>query len=40
MSKLQDSIRGEKIYSKIDLKHGYNLIGIKPGNEWIMAFKI
>jgi hypothetical protein len=33
MSKLQDRVRGAKIFTKIDLKNGYNLIRIKPGNE-------
>jgi hypothetical protein len=33
MSELQDRVRGEKIFTKIDLKNGYNLIWIKPGNE-------
>jgi hypothetical protein len=40
MSKLQDRVRGAKTFTKIDLKNGYNLIRVKPGNEWKMAFKI
>jgi hypothetical protein len=39
MSELQDRVRGEKTFTKIDLKNGYNLIRIKPGDEWKMAFK-
>jgi hypothetical protein len=39
MSELQDRVRGAKIFTNIDLKNGYNLIGIKPGHEWKMAFK-
>jgi hypothetical protein len=39
MSQLQDRVRGVKIFTKIDLKNGYNLIRIKPGDEWKMAFK-
>jgi hypothetical protein len=40
MSELQDRVRGAKIFIKIDLKNGYNLIWIKPGDQWKMAFKI
>jgi hypothetical protein len=39
ISELQDSVRGAKIFTKIDLKNSYNLIQIKPGNKWKMAFK-
>jgi hypothetical protein len=39
MSELQDRVRGAKIFSKIDLKNGYNLIQMKPGDEWKMALK-
>jgi hypothetical protein len=38
MSKLQDRVRGAKIFTKIDLKNSYNLIRIKPGDELKMAF--
>jgi hypothetical protein len=40
MSELQDRVRGAKIFTKIELKNGYNLIQIKPRDEWKMAFKI
>jgi hypothetical protein len=39
MSELQDRVRGAKIFTKIDLKNGYNLIQIKPRDEWKTAFK-
>jgi hypothetical protein len=39
MLELQDRVRGAKIFTKIDLKNGYTLIWIKPGDEWKMAFK-
>jgi hypothetical protein len=39
MSELQDRVRGAKIFTKIDLKNGYNLIWIKPRDEWKTAFK-
>jgi hypothetical protein len=39
MSELQDRVRGAKVFTKIDLKNGYNLIRIKPRDEWMMAFK-
>jgi hypothetical protein len=39
MSELQDRVRGAKIFPKINLKNGYNLIRIKPGDEWKTAFK-
>jgi hypothetical protein len=39
MSELQDRVRGVKLFSKIDLKNGYNLIWIKPRDEWKMGFK-
>jgi hypothetical protein len=39
MSELQDRVRGAKIFTKIDLKNSYNIIRIKPGDEWKTAFK-
>jgi hypothetical protein len=33
MLELQDRVRGAKVFTKIDLKNGYNLIRIKPGDE-------
>jgi hypothetical protein len=39
MLELQDRVRGAEIFTKIDLKNGYNLIRIKPGDEWKTVFK-
>jgi hypothetical protein len=39
MSELQDRVRRMKIFTKIDLKNSYNLIWIKPGDEWKTVFK-
>jgi hypothetical protein len=39
MSELQDRVRGAKIFTKIDLKNSYNLIWMKPGDEWRTVFK-
>ena len=37
MNELRDRVRGAKIYTKLDLKGGYNLIRIKKGDEWKTA---
>jgi len=39
MNELRDRVQGAKIFTKIDLKWGYNLIRIKEGDEWKMAFR-
>jgi len=39
MNELCDRVQGAKIFTKIDLKWGYNLIRIKEGDEWKTAFR-
>ena len=39
MSELRDRVHGAKIFTKLDLKSGYNLIRIKEGDEWKTAFR-
>jgi hypothetical protein len=39
MNELRDRVAGSRIFTKIDLKAGYNLIRIKPGDEWKTAFR-
>ncbi|QRW25741.1 Retrotransposable element Tf2 protein [Rhizoctonia solani] len=36
---LIEKLQGAKIFSKFDLKAGYNLVQIKEGNKWKTAFK-
>ncbi|QRW23041.1 Retrotransposable element Tf2 protein [Rhizoctonia solani] len=36
---LIEKLQGARIFSKFDLKAGYNLVQIKEGNEWKTAFK-
>jgi hypothetical protein len=39
MNELSDHVQGSKLFIKIDLKAGYNLIRIHTGNEWNIAFR-
>src|SRR5437016_6230411 len=39
MNELRDRVRGSKIFTKLDLKAGYNLIWIKEGDKWETAFR-
>ena len=39
MNELCDRVRGAKIFTKLDLKSGYNLIWIKGGDKWKTAFR-
>ena len=39
MNELHDRVRGAKIFTKLDLKCGYNFIQIKEGDEWKTAFR-
>jgi hypothetical protein len=39
MTELRDPVARSKIFTKIDLKAGYNLIQIKHGDEWKTAFR-
>jgi hypothetical protein len=39
MDELRDTVRGAKIFSKIDLKSAYNLLKIKKGDECKTAFR-
>jgi len=36
---LIDRIRGARLYSKLDIKWGYNNVRVKEGDEWKAAFK-
>ena len=38
MNELRDRVGGSTIFTKLDLKSGYNLIRIKEGDEWKTAF--
>jgi hypothetical protein len=37
---IMENLRGATVFSKFDLRTGYNLVRIKKGDEWKMAFKM
>jgi len=39
MQELQDRVQGARWFTKLDLKNGFNLIRIREGDEWKMAFR-
>ncbi len=39
ISDLKDRLRYAKVFTKIDLRGAYNLVRIKPGDEWKTAFR-
>jgi hypothetical protein len=39
ISNLLDRVGSAKIYTKIDLRGAYNLVSIKEGDEWKIAFQ-
>jgi hypothetical protein len=39
ISEIISSVKGKKHFSRIDLKGAYNLVRIKPGDEWKTAFR-
>jgi hypothetical protein len=39
ISKLRDRLHGKKYFTALNLKDAYNLIRIKPGDEWKTAFR-
>ena len=39
MQELQDRVRGDQWFTKLDLKNGFNLIRIREGDKWKTAFR-
>lgn len=39
ISELKDRVQGARLFTRIDLKNGYNLVRIKKGDEWKTAFR-
>lgn len=37
---LLDPVRHAKVFTNIDLRGAYNILRIKPGNEWKTAFRV
>src|SRR5205814_3307007 len=39
ISEMLDRLRSGKVFTKIDLRGAYNLVRIRPGDEWKTAFR-
>ena len=39
IGELKDRVAGAKIFTKLDLKDGYHLLGIREGDKWKTAFR-
>lgn len=39
LSELRDRLNKAKVFTKLDLKNGYNLLHIAKGDEWKTAFR-
>uniref|UniRef100_A0A0W0FTF7 Reverse transcriptase-rnase h-integrase n=1 Tax=Moniliophthora roreri TaxID=221103 RepID=A0A0W0FTF7_MONRR len=39
VSELLDKLKGAKVFTKLDLRNGYNNVQIKDGDQWKAAFK-
>ena len=39
MTELREQVAKALIFTKLDLRHGYNLIRIAEGDEWNTAFR-
>ena len=39
MQELQDRVQGAQWFTKLDLKNGFNLIRIRPGDKWKTGFR-
>ena len=39
MNELRDRVEGSQVFTKIDLKSGYNLVRIRAGDKWKTAFR-
>ena len=39
MTELRERVAGATVFTKLDLKDGYHLIGIRNGDEWKTAFR-
>jgi len=38
IDQIMDQVRGSKVFSKFDMKSGYNQLRVKEGQEWLTAF--